>query len=330
MKYHLLLSSLVASLVCSTLYADINNQPKYASAQLLAQQLFNTEKELPAAVKQRLNEHAKYQQNILVELQSKIANTNDDGSFKSQLLQKIKVASQKKTNQEINFLNLRLNDALYMIDNIQISANKTLSLLQDMNELAVKAANGTNGQDDLQNLNQQFQGYKQVMAFVQTVDLLNGEKKISGGDITIQIGDDKDESSTLIIKIPAFDAVALGLNNSSIDSQSNAMTTIAQLHEAITMVNEVLVSTPYIPDAEAMLMSIPSVLTQDYELYCSTLDLIIQSVNGVYSNQDRELMDTFFDFLKSSLTKTQTYVSLSGPKKLGAGNIHIQIGHEGT
>jgi flagellin-like hook-associated protein FlgL len=201
-----------------------------------------------------------------------------------------------------------------------------------MSELAVKAANGTVGSDELAALNQEYQAYKRAIGYAQTITLLNGHKEISGGDVTITFGKQVSAASSYEIKIPAFDVQSLGIRDTNLLTPANASQALERIYTAVGFLRICIVITsgPIMSDAQAMLLNMPFMLYQDFNLLLSTRNLVIQALNGTNSNEDRALLDIEFNFVKGMMNKTQTYVSILGPKMTGGGKITIQVGHDNS
>lgn len=334
-QYRLDLLLITGLVISSASYALPSNTLQTPAAQKIITQL-ELQKEYqyqpPVCVMSRLKKTNQEKLNILIDLRNKITTV----STNEKLIKKINNAIAKQQsllalqdpspNSEMNFLDLKLVDAINMLLGVPRAAQQTSKILMHMKELALTAANGTNGSDVLRQMNYEYQGAKQVIRFIQSVDLLNGEKTVSGGDIKIQIG--KDDSQSLTIKIPAFDLASLGVDDTSIESNTNAEEAVGQLTLALQEMDQVIMTStlPNIEDAEIMLTSIPNVLLEDYGIYGFMLDDILAATNGTNSDQNRNNYETIFDYYKSALNKLQTYVSLDGPKMLGGGDITIQIG----
>lgn len=231
---------------------------------------------------------------------------------------------------EMNFIDLRLMDAVFMLEAVTQSPLLTLDFIQKMSSIAVNAANGTHSSSELAALNMEFQAYKRAINYAQMITLFNGPKIINGGDITIRFGSDKSASSSLVIKIPAFDIKTLEISDLDTMTNANAAYAVNALRNAIPKLEKSIVSTslPYITDGEAMLLNMPYMLYQNFMLDLTAQDLMIQALNGTTSDNDRSYMDMEFDWIKVAMNKTQTYLSLSGAKMTGGGNINIQIGKE--
>jgi hypothetical protein len=78
----------------------------------------------------------------------------------------LSVTPGAENNNQINFLKLRLDVAVAMIQAVNISAQNTLQLLQSMRQLAVEASSGVSSRDELEELNARFQTYKGFFPFM--------------------------------------------------------------------------------------------------------------------------------------------------------------------
>lgn len=282
-----------------------------------------------------MQKEREHQAEVINELQRNSTIVQSSNNFQLNLSNQLKSLTNTTGDEkiEMNFLDLRLADAFIMLEAVSLSPRLTLDLVQHMNELAVDAANGAHSSSELDALNMEFQAYKRAINFAQTITILNGHKVVSGGDITIKFGANASDASTLSIKIPAFDMKSLMLDNLNIQTTADAVNAIGSINTAIsTLVKTITIisGTPVLKDAEAMILSMPYMLYQNFVLLVSTRDISMQAMNGTYSDSDRELMNIEFDYLKAAMERTQTYLSLSGAKMIGGGNIHLQIGNELT
>lgn len=329
------LSAFIASiLMISAVHADVNS--------LKLQTLPNTPLLTPA-VSQRLQQEYQQQINLLQNAKVNITNLALDSKIKKAFvtrvdenIQKLNMLSKKSISSndlaEVNFLDIKINDALLMMEYMKNSARLTTQILEKMTDIAIKAADGTHGYEALAGMNDSFQAYKQALRYIQSGMVLNGEKTVSGGDLSIRIGENNNEATLVTVKIPAFDSAALDLTELNVTSATNAMESLATLRIALTTMNSVNVAVNSIAmdDARAMLLTIPYVLNQDYQLFITAWHWIVESCNGTLGDANRALLDQAFTELKALIVKTQTFVALSGPKKLGGGTVHIQIGQYAT
>lgn len=228
----------------------------------------------------------------------------------------------------INFVDLRIDDAIVMLEMVKISPQLTIKMLITMRELAILAANSASSSDDLRRLDFEFKNYKAAMEYAQSIGLIDGVKNISGGNLKITFGNGKAKTSVLNINLPSIDSKSLGIDELNLLSYSNAIKAVTIIDQAISLVNKysVIASDPVITDLEVMIVTMPYMLYQNFNLVIDARDLILQGLTSVVSDYERDLMDIEFNYLKSAMQKTQTYLSLSGPITTGEGKITIQIG----
>ena len=114
------------------------------------------------------------------------------------------------------------------------------SMLQRMNELAVKAANGTNTsadrlaiQKEVSALTSEISRVAQSTQF-NTLNLLNGSFKDGK---TLQVGTANVEAQRITIKISAMNATSLGVKTVDLKQQSTAQKAITSITQAIAKVS---------------------------------------------------------------------------------------------
>lgn len=229
---------------------------------------------------------------------------------------------------QINFLDMRLSDALVMLESVKISPLLTLDLLQKMREIAVHAMSGTCSSTELFHLNERFQGYIWTIHYAQSIGLIDGIKTVAGGELSIKFGDDNESDAQWSLEIPPIDPQSLNITHLDVLSQANAQSALDILDKAVDTTIEAITITsiPAIADAEAMLINIPYMLYQNFDFMISMRDLTLQAMNETYSDNARALMNIEFEYLKSAMQKNQTWVSLYGPIMTGKGKITLQIG----
>lgn len=111
-----------------------------------------------------------------------------------------------------------------------------LSDLQTMNSLAVQAATGTNGTQDLADLDAEYQVLLTEIDRVTAETNFNGISLLSGGSIAIQIGSGNTTNDQISIALTNTATGSAGLNISGTDltSSSDASTAIGSVNAAIT------------------------------------------------------------------------------------------------
>ena len=137
-------------------------------------------------------------------------------------------------------------DGISCVQTAEGALTEVHSMLQRMNELAVKAANGTNTsadrlaiQKEVSALSSEISRVAQSTQF-NTLNLLNGS--FSGGK-TLQVGTANVSQQRITIKISAMDASTLGVKAGDatkgvdLTTQTNAQTSISHITQAIAKVS---------------------------------------------------------------------------------------------
>lgn len=122
------------------------------------------------------------------------------------------------------------NDAISFAQTSEGALGKVTDALQRMRELAVQAANGTNSDTDLDNLDAEFQQLASEVTRLGTATKFNGTAVFGSGSITFQIG--ADASDTLSVN-----RVAATTISGDLQSTANATTALGALDTALTTVN---------------------------------------------------------------------------------------------
>ncbi|VVC77090.1 Flagellin [Aquicella siphonis] len=110
-----------------------------------------------------------------------------------------------------------------------------LNDLQTMNQLAVQAANGTNGSQDRANLDAQYQALLSEIGRITTQTNFNNVSILGGGSISIQIGSGNTSNDQITVNLTNTSTGSAGLNIAGTDltSATNASTAIGSLNLAI-------------------------------------------------------------------------------------------------
>jgi len=132
-------------------------------------------------------------------------------------------------------------DGISMVQTAEGALNEVHDMLQRMNELAVKAANGSNQSEDRAYIQ------KEVDALVEEIDRVAGtttfnEKNLLNADQTIdlQVGSETTSQDKISVKIKSMNATGLGVNgnNHKVGTSAEAKTTIGKVKSAIKKLNE--------------------------------------------------------------------------------------------
>lgn len=125
------------------------------------------------------------------------------------------------------------NDGVSLLQTTQGAMEQTLNLLQRMREIASQGATGTYSSSDLSNLDTEFQSLLTEVGRVQQVSTFNGISLLSGGSLSIQIGENNTSNDRLTINLTATDTATLGISSASVTSNSNAQSALDSLTTAI-------------------------------------------------------------------------------------------------
>ena len=132
-------------------------------------------------------------------------------------------------------------DGISMVQTAEGALNEVHDMLQRMNELAVKAANGTNQTED--------QSYiqKEVDALINEIDrvaetttfnekmLLNGS---CAGGVKLQVGAEGTSANKISVSIAKMNSSGLGVKSVKVSNATAASTAISTIKKAITKLNE--------------------------------------------------------------------------------------------
>lgn len=107
--------------------------------------------------------------------------------------------------------------------------------LQTMNQLAIQAANGTNGSLQLTDLDAQYQKLLTEIDRVTNQTQFNGVNILQGGTLSIQIGSGNTSNDHITINLTDTSTGSAGINisGSSLTNQTNASTAIGSIKLAL-------------------------------------------------------------------------------------------------
>lgn len=183
---------------------------------------------------QYLAQNQQHLSNTLQRLSSgkRINNASDDPAG-------LAIASTMLAN--INGLNVGSRngqDGVNLVATAAGAMQVVLNDLQTMNQLAVQAANGTNGSQDRANLDAQYQALLSEIGRLSASTNFNGVNLLSGGSVNIQIGAGNTSNDQLSITLTSVETGSAGLNISGTDltSEANASTAIGSLSAAIATI----------------------------------------------------------------------------------------------
>ena len=131
-------------------------------------------------------------------------------------------------------------DGISCVQTAEGALNEVHDMLQRMNELAVKAANGTNQSEDLSYIDQEVQNLKSEIDRVSVTTKFNDQALLDGTfkDKALQVGADNSSDNRIVLTIASLGATGLKVTSVTTSTQSGAQTAIDTVKKAITILNE--------------------------------------------------------------------------------------------
>ena len=128
-------------------------------------------------------------------------------------------------------------DGISMVQTAEGALNEVHDMLQRMNELAVKAANGTMTTEDQLYVDKEVQALKSEINRVATTTTFNEQSLLaSAKTFNLQVGAETSTDNQISVKIGKMNASGLGISGSA-TSVSSAKTLISQVKSAIKTLN---------------------------------------------------------------------------------------------
>ena len=133
------------------------------------------------------------------------------------------------------------NDAISLAQTADGALGKVTDGLQRMRELAVQAANGTNGASDDANLNTEFAQLQSEITRLTDNTKFNGNVALKGTANTFQVGSDTTDTITVqgtdLTSAGSSKTAAAAKNTVDITSQANATAAMTAIDQALDEVN---------------------------------------------------------------------------------------------
>ena len=131
-------------------------------------------------------------------------------------------------------------DGISAVQTAEGALNEVHDMLQRMNELAVKAANGTNQSEDDAYINKEINQLISEIDRVATTSTFNERKLLNGSfsGVTLQVGAENSADNTITVNISAMSASGLGVDGVSCATQDDAKAAIDSIKTAITSLSE--------------------------------------------------------------------------------------------
>ena len=135
-------------------------------------------------------------------------------------------------------------DGISAVQTAEGALNEVHDMLQRMNELAVKAANGTNQSEDCSYIQSEVDALVSEIDRVSTTTTFNEKNLLDGswsGGVALQVGAEGTSQNTISVSINAMSSTGISVNtlsSSGVSNQANAQSAIDTIKKAITAVNK--------------------------------------------------------------------------------------------
>lgn len=136
-------------------------------------------------------------------------------------------------------LDMRIDDAVSLLQHVPTALTQTASILNNMRTIAIDAATNTHTTQELINMNNEFQTLKDAIDQAQRFNTLDGYKNVSGGTITISIGSWY-SFATLVVPLPPTDKYSLNIYAQNVLSSMDASAAVSTIDDALNVVNYAL------------------------------------------------------------------------------------------
>ena len=131
-------------------------------------------------------------------------------------------------------------DGISCVQTAEGALNEVHDMLQRMNELAVKAANGTNQSEDRSYINLEVQQLKSEIDRVSTTTTFNERMLLNGTfkSVSLQVGAEGLSTNRITISIKSINTKGLSLTPTSVSTQAKAQSAITEIKNAIKTLNK--------------------------------------------------------------------------------------------
>ncbi len=152
------------------------------------------------------------------------------------------LAIAERMNAQVRGMNVAIrnaNDAISLSQTAEGALGKVGDMLQRMRELAVQAANATNGTDDRSNLDAEYQALGAEITRALTNTQFNGLKLLGAdaGSQAFQVGANAGETITVTTTNMATNSNITAVTGGSLTSAANATTAMTNIDTALNTVN---------------------------------------------------------------------------------------------
>jgi flagellin len=131
-------------------------------------------------------------------------------------------------------------DGISMVQTAEGALNEVHDMLQRMNELAVKAANGTNQDEDRGYIQQEVSNLQSEITRVKETTTFNEQSLLDGSvqDIALQVGAEGTDSNQIALNIASLDETVADALAVDVSSADGAKTAIDDIASSIKSLNE--------------------------------------------------------------------------------------------
>ena len=157
------------------------------------------------------------------------------------------LAISEKMRRQIRGLtqaSLNGQDGISAVQTAEGALNEVHDMLQRMNELAVKAANGTNQSEDQSYIQSEVDALIDEINRVAETTSFNEKMLLNGswsGGVDLQVGSEGTTGNRISVSIKSMDAAGISvdtLKNNGVTSQSDAQASISVIKSAMTAISK--------------------------------------------------------------------------------------------
>ena len=129
-------------------------------------------------------------------------------------------------------------DGISMVQTAEGALNEVHDMLQRMNELAVKAANGTNQSEDQSYIQKEVDALINEIDRVAATTTFNEQNLLNAScTFSLHVGAESDDNNKIDVAIDKMNSTGLGVASASVTDVSKAKTAIGSIKTAITTLN---------------------------------------------------------------------------------------------
>jgi len=131
-------------------------------------------------------------------------------------------------------------DGISAVQTAEGALNEVHDMLQRMNELAVKASNGTNMSEDRNYINSEVSALKSEIDRVSATTTFNNQMLLNGKftQKKLQVGSEKGDKNQITLSIQAMDTTGLSITKVDVTTASKALSSIDLIKSAITALSK--------------------------------------------------------------------------------------------